>query len=102
MKKPLRIIITIILILVIIFMIFLSEECLRLKWVASSKPLIITDQTKLCVTCLERNEEAEIEYYSLGFKYKVRYVGSVVADEPVIIGEEFWLFNKIIVWGYIS
>ena len=89
-----------------LFIIFVSFECIRLKMYEGTKPLLITDETKYCVSCIKPGEEIEMEYYSLGFKLKTRYYLSKDSsdDNKIILvnGEEFLLFNRYRIWAWIK
>lgn len=88
------------------YVLFVTEECIRLKINEEAKPLIILDRTKFCVECLVPGEEIEVEYYSIGFKVKTRYASSPESHDDLVFiminGKEFRLFNKFLIWGWIS
>lgn len=102
MKKFIILIIS----MICLFSAYIIEESVRLKVNDEAKPLVIFDQTKLCVSCLRPGEEQEIEYYGFGYLVKIRY--SVFEkssnDNKIInvIGKEFLLFNKLRLWAWIS
>ena len=71
--KILKIIKIFIISLLCLYALFITEESIRLKINDSSKPLIVLDRTKYCISCLEPGEEIDFEYFSLGYKIKVKY-----------------------------
>ncbi len=101
-----KIILIIISILLAIFIIYISEESIRLKKYPLVKPLIILDRTKYSISALEKGETVKIEYYSLGYKTIIEYYNDEESsDDNVIIrviSKEFLLFNKIRLWGWIT
>ena len=106
MKKFFKVIIFLVVMTFCVFMIFITEECIRLNYIHDSKPLIVTDQTKYSVSALEPGEEMDIDYFSLGFKLRKTYCldrDSTEDNKMVrIAGEEFYLFNKYLIWAWIS
>lgn len=106
MKKSIKTFVIVIISLVSLFLIFIVEESIRIKSNSGAKPLFIVNQTKSCVSCMEVGDEALIEYKSLGYKIKVRYSISPKSTEDnkivQVIGKEFFLFNKLRLWGWIS
>ena len=106
MKKIFKIICILLIIIISAFLIFIIEESIRLRNHPGAMPLVLTDQTKYCVSCMKIGEETEIEYYSIGYKLKVRCTlseDSTEEDKTIIItGQEFMLFNKFKLWAWIS
>ena len=106
MKKIIKVLGIIIISIIVLFCIYITEESLRLKSNNGALPLIITDQTKYSISAIKPGEEVKIEYKSFGYKLIVRYTLSEQSSEDnkiiSIIGEEFWLFNKTLLWGWIS
>lgn len=106
MKKLLKIISIILIVTLSIFIIFICEESIRLKHNTEALPIIVTDKTKNCISCIEPGEDLEVEYLSIGYKTKIRYSLSEESsvDNKIIIisGKEFLLFNKIRLWAWIS
>lgn len=92
-----KIIIKVIMILFLIYGLFILEEAIRLSYSVDSKPLIIIKEVK---------GEDLVIYKSLGFKLINKYgYPQVLEDgdkEIVYIGQEFWLFDNFLVWGWIS
>ena len=105
-NKVCKIICFVLLAVVLLFSIFIAEESIRLKSNDEALPLIITDQTKYCVSCIQEGEEINMEYYSIGYKVNVRYMMSEESSDDnriiLVIGKEFRLFNKFMLWGWIS
>ena len=106
MKKRLKVFLIILGIIISLFLIFITEESIRLSKNANVLPLIITDRTKYCVECINIGEEIEVAYFSLGYKVKVKYTVSPDSHDDLkfiqIIGKEFLLFNKLRLWSWIS
>ncbi len=103
MKKKVLIIFTII---IGIFALFITEESIRLNKIKGSKPLIVFNQTKCGPSCAEIGKEITIEYWGLGYKLNIRYYHSPESSEDKdvykITGEEFRLFNKLLIWTWIE
>ena len=99
MKKVFKIIRIILIVIIGIFALFITEESIRLKINDSSKPLIVFDRTKYCISCLEPGEEIDFEYFSLGYKIKVKYYMSEDSSDDnkmvKVMGKEFYLFYGI-------
>ena len=103
MKKGFKIILIILAAIVIVFSIFILEESIRLKNNDNALPLIVTDKTKYCVSCIEIGEEIEMEYYSIGYKVKIKYYKSEKSHNDLVFigvsGKEFYLFNEFMLWS---
>ncbi len=95
--------------IILVYFAFIFEESIRLKNDTESKPLIILDKVfcdKEDAICYGNDLEYKEEYISLGFNYIQRYALDEQASEDNlsyhIVAEEFWLFNKFLIWGWIS
>ena len=104
MNKIIKIIITIIISIILIYTLFVTEESIRLKK-EERKPLIILNGT--CdINEMPYDNYFEITCRSIGFKIKRRYEYEARAESDVRIGyitkAEFWLFDKFLIWGWIS
>ena len=62
MKKGFKIFLIVLSAIVSVFLIFIIEESIRLKNNDNALPLIVTDETKYCVSCINIGEEIEKEY----------------------------------------
>ena len=106
MNKCLKVLLIIFLTIIGIYALFIIEESTRLKINSGSKPLIIIDRTKYCVSCIIPGENLDVEYLSLGFKLKVNYYLSEESSDDnkqiIIISEEFLLLNKYRLWAWIQ
>lgn len=106
MNKNLYRFLVIMAVILAIFCGFIFNEAIRLKRNPTALPWIVTDQTKYCVSCIEKGEELEMEYYSIGFKVKMKYyLSDESTEDNKIIGvsyKEFLLFNKYRLWAWIS
>lgn len=86
---------------ILIFFLFICEESVRLRYDNKAVPLIAFDKTKYCVTCLEKDETATVEYYSLFFKTDVEYVG-LGYGEYKVTRKEFYLLYRILTWAWVE
>ena len=106
MKKILSVIGMIIAILVGVFLIYICEESVRLNNDSEALPLIVTDKTKYCVSCLEPGEEADVTYYSIGYKVNIKYGISDKSHDDIkfvkVNGKEFMLFNRFRLWAWVE
>lgn len=106
MKKIFKIIRIILIVIIGIFALFITEESIRLKINDSSKPLIVLDRTKYCISCLEPGEEIDFEYFSLGYKIKLKYYMSEDSSDDnkmvKVMRKEFYLFYGIRLWSWVS
>ena len=96
MKKILKIIILTIASLTLTYTLFIIEETFRISHTSDSKPLIVLKE--------EKNNESVI-YNSIGFKLTNRYGYNQVYSEEgekMIVGQEVWLFDNFLIWGWIS
>lgn len=94
--------------LFITYFVFICEESIRLKSDSESLPLIVTDKTKCGANdyeCYDNGEYKET-YYSFGFLLKKDYYLNQDSNEENVkyhvVAEEFWLFNKFLIWAWIS
>lgn len=96
--------------IILSYIAFICEESIRLKNDSESTPVIVLDQTfcdKDSFACYEANGGEFIkEYNSLGFSFYKRYALDEGSTEKSfnyhLIGEEFYLFNKFLIWAWIS
>lgn len=100
MKKKLLIALILI---ICIFTIFIIEECIRLKKLDNDVPLIVFHIDE---NYSNDSKQLESVYYSLGFKIKMKFYLDDKSSEDNymynLVGEEFYLFNKILLWAWIS
>lgn len=100
MKKVFKIIGIILLSIIGIYSLFIVEESIRLSKNVDTKPAIVFFKSDL-----NKSVDDEVIYYSLGFKLVNKY-GSYQVDDKrldlVIVGQEFWLFDTFMLWGWIS
>ena len=104
MKKALRIFGIIILSILGIYILFVTEEAIRLKS-DGQYPLVILDGG-YC----EKTDK--IQYTENGYKTNCKGLGYSIKREYIpkeessdiyyLIKEEFWLFDKYLLWGWIS
>ncbi len=104
MKKIFAILGIVISSLLVIYILFVAEESIRLKR-GGQRPLIV-----ISGTCdgdkIEHTGNYETDCQSLGFSIKREYVLDEKSSDDnkmyKLISEEFWLFDKYLVWGWIS
>ena len=91
MKKFLKILGLIIIIPIIIYILFITEEIIRLSE-SLQEPLIVIEET---------NTYDSVTYKSLGYTLNRNYYCK--SDDLCIVNEvEFLLFDKWFIWGWIS
>ena len=91
MKKFFKIIGLTIIVPIIIFMLFITEEIIRLSK-SLQEPLIVLE---------EINTYDSVTYKSLGYTLNRNY--NCLSDGLCIVNEvEFLLFDKYFIWGWIS
>ena len=94
MKKVLKIfgiIILTIIILYTLYTLFIVEEVIRLSK-STQEPLIVLEET---------NTYDFVTYKSLGYTLIRKYYCK--SDDLCIVNDvEFWLFDKFLIWGWIS
>ena len=97
--------ITIILVFfMIVFAMYIFEESNRLKD-GNGKPIIIVGGT--CeVDDSKQFSDYETDCKALGYSIKRSYVLDIDSIEDnrhfILVSEEFWLFDRILLWGWIS
>lgn len=106
MEKNLKIFCVILAIIIGIFSVFIIEESVRLSNVKGAKPLIILGQTKCSPSCAEIGDEIALNYYGVGYKLTIKYYHSPESSQDndvyKITGEEFRLFNNILLWAWVE
>lgn len=82
---------------------FIVEECIRLKVDNNSMPLIVLHVDK---KYSNDSKQLEVTYYSLGFKTEMKYYLDDNSSEDnhmySMVGKEFYLFNEIMLWAWIT
>lgn len=99
--------IKLIIVLVILYGFFLAEESIRIKY-SRQDPIYIIKSSGECDS--EEVEHTEKSYQTsckgLGYRIDREYLlGGEVDDESkgyVLVKEEFWIFDKFMLWGWIS
>ena len=79
------------LVVLTLYILFLIEEGLRLSHNCEARPLIILEKIE---------EENNLIYKSLGFKIVLR--DWQLENKQLCSGQEFWFFDSIMIWGWIS
>lgn len=96
MKKIVKLFVIILGFIILSYVIFITEESIRLSNDVNAKPLIILDK---------ESSYNKITYNSVGFRLTNEYgYGQLDFDkkQKVIIGQTFWLFDTFIIWGWIN
>jgi hypothetical protein len=95
MKRIFKIIGIIILSIIGIYTMFIIEESIRLSNDLEAKPVMVISKSDVY---------NDVIYYSLGFKLVNKYGNPQVDDEveSILVGQEFWLFDTFMLWGWIS
>lgn len=91
MKKIVKIVGIVLLSIIGMYTLFVVEESIRIANDVEAKPVIVFLKSD--------NQSAgnEIVYSSLGFKLVNKY-----GLESSMVGQEFWLFDTFLLWGWIS
>ena len=97
MKKIVKIVGIVLLSIIGIYTIFVIEESIRLSRDVDAKPMIVIFKTDL-----NKSVNSSVTYDSVGFKLINKYSDTNVDEKLVIIGQEFWLFDTFMLWGWIS
>lgn len=97
MKKVVKIIGIVLLSIIGIYTIFVVEESIRLSNDNDAIPVIVIFKTDL-----NKSVNSSVTYDSIGFKLINKYSETGVNEESFIIGQEFWLFDTFLLWGWIS
>lgn len=96
MKKNLKITGMILLLIIMIYAFFIIEESVRLSNDSLAEPLIVFEKSN-------SSDIGDITYKSLGFTLITEYAKFNDSNDRVYpISQEFWLFDKFLVWGWIS
>lgn len=100
MKKVLKIIGIVGLSIIGFYTLFLIEESIRLSMDTNNKPFIIIKETSI-----DKSIDEVLYYESIGFKLINKYVNTqeeTGSIESTLVGQEFWLFDAFMLWGWIS
>ena len=101
MKRSFKIIGIVVLSIIGIYTLFIVEESIRLSRNVDARPLIINNIESVCDGCVN----SSVVFHSLGFKLVNNIWSSQVEDEDIestIVGQEFWLFDTFLLWGWIN
>lgn len=91
MKEILKNSIIVIVLIMLIYCLFIVEEFVRVRS-SLREPLIIFD---------EQYSYDEVTYVSFGYTLKRKFYCK--SDDLCFLdSEEFWLFDKILIWGWIN
>ncbi len=96
MKKILKIIGIAILSVLLVYTLFIVEESIRLSDNSLAEPLIVFEES-----C--SSSEGDVTYKSLGFTLITEYANFKDSNDRVYpIAQEFWLFDRFLIWAWIS
>ena len=95
MKKIIKIIIPILLLPIILYALFITEESIRLLNNKLAEPLIVFNETY-------SGPNGDVTYQSLGFKLKNIYGCPKSKDLCYVIGQTFYLSDSFILWAWMS
>ena len=103
MKKVIRIILIVIISIILLITLFILFESNRLYNNSGSKPLIVfSTESKIRANGISRDEIYNSLFFSV--KYECILDNKSSEDNNLLLcsGEEFRLFNKYMLWGWIS
>jgi len=96
MKKVLKILVMIFLSLVLLYTLFIVEESIRLSHNSIAEPLIVFNETYT-------GKVGDVTYESLGFTLITKYVNHPdTSDLAYPYSQEFWLFDRFLIWAWIN
>ena len=96
MKKYLKITMIVMLSVVVIYVLFITEEVIRLSHNSLAEPLIVFEEEYT-------GDDGDVTYKSLGFTLTTEIAKfSENKDMVYPISQELWLFDKFLIWGWIS
>ena len=107
MKKIIKILLIIFIAVLFLYAIFIAEESIRLKN-GGINPIIIVGKDSHCdsdkIKHLEESYETSCK--GIGYRIKREYILDEKSSEDnriyIKIKEEFWLFDKYLLWGWVS
>lgn len=97
MKKMVKFFGIVLLSIIGIYTLFVVEESIRIANDVNAKPLIVIMKSDV-----NKNVESDVVYQSIGFKLINTYVFSSEGNEKLLLGQEFWVFDTFMLWGWIS
>jgi len=96
MKKIIKNIFLVSLLVVFIYVLFIMEESIRLSNNSLAVPLIVFEESY-------SDDDNNVIYESIGFTLTTKFANfSGSTDMVYPIAQEFWLFDKFLIWGWIS
>ena len=96
MKNILKIIGIAILSVVLVYALFIVEESIRLSNNSLAEPLIVFEESY-------SGSVGDATYKSLGFTLITEYAYFEDSNDRVYpISQEFWLFDRFLIWAWIS
>lgn len=82
--------------IILMYALFVTEESIRLSKNSLAEPLIVLEKS-------HSGNLDDVTYKSLGFTLKTEFAKvNDSNDEIYPISQEFWLFDKFLIWGWIS
>lgn len=107
MKKVLQIILIVILVVITLFLLYIMEESIRIKYGGQYPLIIIGDKTTCNFNNIEPNQSSYIEScQGIGYRVEREYSLGGMTDEEdstyKIVKEEFWIFKNYLLWGWVA
>ena len=95
-KKVVKVIGIVILSFILAYTLFIVEESIRLSNNSLSEPIIIFEESY-------SGSVGDATYKSLGFTLKTEY-GSINGSNDLVmpVAQEFWLFDRFLIWAWIN
>ena len=82
--------------IIVIYALFITEEVIRLSHNSLAEPLIVFKESNT-------GNNGDVTYKSLGFTLTTEFAKfSENKDMVYPISQELWLFDKFLIWGWIS
>ena len=82
--------------IILMYALFIVEESIRLSKNSLAEPLIVFEKS-------HSGNLGDVTYRSLGFTLKTEYAKVNSSNDDIYpVSQEFWLFNKFLIWGWVS
>ena len=96
MKKSLKIIMIVMWFVIVTYVLFITEEVVRLSHNSLAEPLIVFEEEYT-------GDDGDVTYKSLGFTLTTEFAKFSENNDMVYpVSQELWLFDKFLIWGWIS
>ena len=81
---------------IVVYALFITEEVIRLSHNSLAGPLIVFEEEYT-------GNNGDVTYKSLGFTLTTEFAKFSENEDIVYpISQELWLFDKFLIWGWIS